>query len=468
MVAIALGVADLAGVFPFYRGLWEALSILGALYAKVQGEMLACATATCPPDVSGAFKQLQSLVLGAGGALTLYYLAKRSHALQKTAEANLAAIEKRTEELAMTRRDHLSKRFSESVKQLGDDKLAIRLGGIAGLAAVAQETNAKADQVIVCDVLCAYVRMERPKAEGPDASPSDDPPRETALPEDIKSILSVLSARSSAFTAGFRRDLSGADLRGANLVGADLSGADLRVANLLGADLSLANLNQANLSDAYLSGVYLFNANLSEADLSGTNLNWADLSKADLSKADLSKADLSGANLSEAKVMGINLRGSNLSGADLSEANLSGADLRKANLSGANLSQANLSGVRLSNANLSKAYLLLANLNWANLFGANMREVDLRNAYLLLANLNWVDLFGADLSLADLREANLSGANMMKIDLRGANLSGTNLNWVDLSKANLTGAKVTREQLEAAESLEGAIGLPESTDSPAS
>jgi hypothetical protein len=95
------------------------------------------------------------------------------------------------------------------------------------------------------------------------------------------------------------------------------SGADLRVANLSGADLSGANLRDANLRVANLRG----------ADLSGANLRGANLRVADLSGADLRGANLRGANLS-----GADLRVANLSGANLHSANLSGADLRVANL----------------------------------------------------------------------------------------------------------------------------------------
>ena len=112
-------------------------------------------------------------------------------------------------------------------------------------------------------------------------------------------------------------DLSGADLRRANLSGADLSDADLRRANLRRADLSGADLRRANLSGAYLSDADLRRANLSGADLSG-----ADLRRANLSDADLRRANLSGADL----------RRANLSDADLRRANLSDADLRRANL----------------------------------------------------------------------------------------------------------------------------------------
>ena len=49
------------------------------------------------------------------------------------------------------------------------------------------------------------------------------------------------------------------------------------------ADLSGANLRGADLSEAYLYGANLRGADLSEADLYGANLRGADLSEADLS-----------------------------------------------------------------------------------------------------------------------------------------------------------------------------------------
>ena len=72
--------------------------------------------------------------------------------------------------------------------------------------------------------------------------------------------------------------------------------ADLREANLYGANLSRANLYEANLCEANLYG-----ANLSRADLRGANLYGANLSRANLYGADLSRADLSRADLRGAK-----------------------------------------------------------------------------------------------------------------------------------------------------------------------
>ena len=110
-------------------------------------------------------------------------------------------------------------------------------------------------------------------------------------------------------------NLRGADLRNANLCGADLRGADLRNANLCGADLRNAILYGANLRGANLRNAILYNAILYDADLYGANLRGADLRNAILYDADLRNADLYGANLC---------------GANLYDADLCGADLRNA------------------------------------------------------------------------------------------------------------------------------------------
>ena len=128
-----------------------------------------------------------------------------------------------------------------------------------------------------------------------------------------------------------------ADLREANLAGADLSRADLREANLNGANLTLAHLREANLREAHLNGAHLSRADLREADLNRAYLNRAHLNGAHLREANLAGADLSRADLREA-----NLNGANLTLAHLREANLNGADLREANLNGADLREANL------------------------------------------------------------------------------------------------------------------------------
>jgi len=79
------------------------------------------------------------------------------------------------------------------------------------------------------------------------------------------------------YEGGARADLRGADLQGANLRGADLRGAYLQDANLRWAYLRGADLQDANLRDANLQG-----ADLQRADLQGAYLRGADLQGADI------------------------------------------------------------------------------------------------------------------------------------------------------------------------------------------
>ncbi|EKD1724903.1 pentapeptide repeat-containing protein [Salmonella enterica] len=99
--------------------------------------------------------------------------------------------------------------------------------------------------------------------------------------------LSKILEEHKVWITSMRESGSRANLRDANLCGADLCDANLRDANLCGADLCGANLCGADLCGADLRG-----ANLCGADLRGANLRGADLCGANLRGANLCDADL--------------------------------------------------------------------------------------------------------------------------------------------------------------------------------
>jgi uncharacterized protein YjbI with pentapeptide repeats len=105
-----------------------------------------------------------------------------------------------------------------------------------------------------------------------------------------------------------------------------------RTASRARVDLSGAKLGGVYLSEEInLSGAELRRADLSVAHLSQANLRWADLQEASLSWATLDSADLRNADLRNANLNAVSLLSANLSGAHLIEANLSGARLRDTN-----------------------------------------------------------------------------------------------------------------------------------------
>ena len=97
------------------------------------------------------------------------------------------------------------------------------------------------------------------------------------------------------------------------------------------------NSVKKTVEEAVKQDVSLCMADLRDADLHGANLYCANLRGANLRDADLHGADLRGADLRDANLHGANLRGADLRGADLYYANLHGANLHGADLCGANL-----------------------------------------------------------------------------------------------------------------------------------
>ena len=248
---------------------------------------------------------------------------------------------------------HITERFTRAIAQLGDDKMAIRLGGVYALERIAKDSEK--DHSPIMEILTAYVREKAPVPE----EEIDTPEEYQRPPTDIQAILTVIG----------RRETTGNDTP-LNLTRTRLVGAILSRPNLSGAILSWAKLSRAILLNADLSDADLVRANLSGADLVRAYLSRATLSRANLKFADLSDADLVGANLNDATLSGATLVRANLNDADLVRANLSGAYLSKAYLKFADLSDADLVRANLSDATLSGADLVRANLSRANLEGA--------------------------------------------------------------------------------------------------
>jgi uncharacterized protein YjbI with pentapeptide repeats len=97
-----------------------------------------------------------------------------------------------------------------------------------------------------------------------------------------------------------------------------------------------------------------------------------------------------------------------------------------------------------------------ADLSEASLRAVCLEKAALAGAYLNGADLCFADLSGANLGRAVLNNALLRGAVLNKANLSEARLLGADLHKADLSEANLSKAVVTDEQLNQAQTLEGA------------
>jgi uncharacterized protein YjbI with pentapeptide repeats len=107
----------------------------------------------------------------------------------------------------------------------------------------------------------------------------------------------------------------------ANLRCANLAGADLCEINLSSAKLEMTNFSNANLTKAILTG-----ASANEINLKQANLSQAQLIRTNLKHANLEGADLKGANLCNVCLEAANLRGADLRGAFLTYTNMLSCD----------------------------------------------------------------------------------------------------------------------------------------------
>lgn len=174
-----------------------------------------------------------------------------------------------------------------------------------------------------------------------------------------------LNAAYMSYVRAPQVDISGADLRHS-----DLMGAVMRRANLSGCYMNPSHMYHADLRESNLSGALLNGANMRGADLRG-----ADLSGADLDRAVLSDADLSGANFTNANLQRTSLIGANLSGANFTGANFSGASIVRSNLSDSTFNEADFFQTQVWACNLAGANLADAALGYTVLQDCDLRDV---------------------------------------------------------------------------------------------
>ena len=171
----------------------------------------------------------------------------------------------------------ITDRFTKAIEQLGqegDDKMAIRLGGIYALERIAKDSEK--DHGPIMEILTAYVRENAPRQE------EDIPTLPAKMPTDIQAILTVIGRRE---TTGENRGNGLLDLTHTQLAEANLQAANLTGVNLQGANLQGAVLYEANLTPAVLAEAKLFGASFQAADMRGAYLGLADLGGAFLSGA---------------------------------------------------------------------------------------------------------------------------------------------------------------------------------------
>jgi hypothetical protein len=126
--------------------------------------------------------------------------------------------------------------------------------------------------------------------------------------------------------------LAAHDLTGANLRGADVSHVDFSDAILNRVDLSYARGAKAHFNNSQLQGAALEDAQLRGASFDGAQLQGAALMDAQLQGASLYHAQLRGASLERGQLQGASLYHAQLQGASLDQAELQGTSLERSSM----------------------------------------------------------------------------------------------------------------------------------------
>ena len=266
----------------FYGAMAVAALVLGALVV-INAEDVRESVRTVWAWLSGTDSNattLRNILLGIGGPLAVSIAWWRSSVSQRTL---------------------LNERYQKGAEMLGNEVMAVRLGGIYALGEVARE-HPKSYHVQVLKLFCAYARAPTPASR----TGVDDPTKDGLMllaRQDIQEVIDWIGKRSRN---QWRLESKGI----LNLVQADLSGIIIpRGANLSGALLAQANLARSSFTNANLSGALFYGASLASALLEDVNLYEADLREANLRGASLRGATLAGAQLSGAQLSGADLSG---------------------------------------------------------------------------------------------------------------------------------------------------------------
>ena len=238
--------------------------------------------------------------------------------------------------------------FIYAIEHLSDKSLAIRVGALFELEKLGLEFEEEQESIV--RILGPFIRegienrsllqtTDRRDAF-PDIPDSVNPPRPQ---EDIFVACEIASQffmqtgcrLSLEYLKIENVDLTGIQLKGANLFCSQFTDVRLTKAQLQKADLGGLHFYDLSLDDANLQGANLFAARFYDISAGNVNLQGVDLFDAWMEKAFLSGANLQGADLRRAKLQEADLYQAQFRGAKLYNANLNGADLSGTDLQGA-------------------------------------------------------------------------------------------------------------------------------------
>lgn len=198
--------------------------------------------------------------------------------IMATLATALVAVFTSLQAQAQYRDSQASERFQNAVALLAGDTLTTRVGGVALLGQVIEDSPDRRENAV--RLLAAFLRVRFPVTDAGRAQAVGEP---APAAEEVRAVFAALEARGDVQNV----DLGRISARNLMMSGTDLTGLVFSRSDLSGSMFEKANIERGAFMQATLKGV-----NFRGADLTGATLQGADLTGAQLQGADLSGADL--------------------------------------------------------------------------------------------------------------------------------------------------------------------------------
>ena len=201
-------------------------------------------------------------ISGIGALFGVYLAILRSEENKRQNEIAKSQADTAEQGLITDRINKATEGLGKSDKD-GNPVIEVRLGTLYALERIAQDSER--DHVPIMELFCAYIRTNS----------SNDDKKATTKPlrEDIKIILRIIGRRDKWTQGKNRLKLEQTQEMRLHFYNCYLEGAELRDANLSGANFYKANLEYAWLNGANLSGARLLDAKITHAKLTGAKMS---------------------------------------------------------------------------------------------------------------------------------------------------------------------------------------------------
>ena len=261
---------------PESRSFWIMLAVvvpgipaIGLSVSAVLSQEFQCWLIGSDPNSETGSTTIRNLGLIIAGLVALPLAIWRGYVAHRQSNTAQEQVDKSQQQVETAQQGLRNERYQKAAEMLGNEVLAVRLGGIYALQQL-DEDHPEEYHVQIMRLLCAFAR-----------NPTEDQKYESTLTRmfglgnpfiraDVQAVMDVIGKREEARIALEEKSSYWPDLAGANLKKLRMFRGNLRNVILVDADLSNSLLVDTDLTNAVLG-----NADLSEANIFGVILSGA-------------------------------------------------------------------------------------------------------------------------------------------------------------------------------------------------